>query len=497
MPYSTELLLIGSVLLFFSLFWERFSKRFEVPVLFLFLILGMLVGSNGMGRIHFDNPDSAHLIGMLALAIILFSGGMDAKFREVKPVILPSVLLSTLGVLLTALFTGLFIYWITTQFFITHKLTFFESLLLASVIASTDFALVFAILRSKGLRLKHNLRPLLELESGSNDVMAYLLMITFLQLVQAQNSSATFAVGMFFYELIVGALCGYFLGKLAVKIINRVKMSNDALYPILLLAISFIIFLLTDIVHGSGFLAVYLGGLTIGNSRFLHKRSTINFFDGFAWLAQFLMFFTFGMLIKPLELLPVAGFGLAVGIFIILLGRPLAVLTCIPFFKKIPAKAKIYVSWVGLRGAVPLIFATYILASDIENARLMFNVVFFIMLTSLLIQGTSVSVVAKWLKLGENGDKEHDHLSEHGAELPHETKTAMTEIVVIEEHLKNGNSLVNMNIPEYTLVVMVKRGEHYFVPKGNTEIEVGDVLYMISNDDRTMRISHRKMGIRY
>jgi cell volume regulation protein A len=497
MAYSTEILLIGSVLLFFSLFWERFSKRFEVPVLFLFLIMGMLVGSNGLGRIHFSDPHSAHLIGMLALAIILFSGGMDAKFREVKPVIFPSVMLSTLGVLLTALFTGLFIYWITTQFFITYKLTFFESLLLASVIASTDFALVFAILRSKGLKLKHNLRPLLELESGSNDVMAYLLMITFLQLVQTQNSNATFAVGMFFYELVVGALCGFFLGKLAVKIINRVNMSNDALYPILLLAISFIIFLLTDIVHGSGFLAVYLGGLTIGNSRFLHKRSTINFFDGFAWLAQFLMFFTFGMLIKPAELIPVAGLGLTIGFFIILLGRPLSVLTCIPFFKKIPAKAKLYVSWVGLRGAVPLIFATYILASDIEHARVMFNVVFFIMLTSLLIQGTSVSFVARLLKLGENFDKGHKHLAEHGIEFPHEIKTAMTEIVVQSEHLKDGNSLVTMNIPEYTMVVMVRRREQYFVPKGNTEIEVGDILYLISNDERTMRITYRKMGISY
>jgi cell volume regulation protein A len=275
-------------------------------------------------------------------------------------------------------------------------------------------------------------------------------------------------------------------------------MSNPQLYPIFLMAQCLILFLVAEaVLHASGFLAVYIGGLTIGNSRFVHKRSSMHFFDGFSWLAQLLMFFIFGMLIKPAELLPVAGVGIAIGVFIILFARPLAVWACMFPFKKIPAAAKFFVSWVGLRGAVPLIFATYVLAEDIENGSIMFNIVFFIMLVSLLVQGNTVPFVARILKLGEEKTETEKQLSKYDMEFSKNIKTAMTEIAIKAEHLKTGNCLMKMQIPEETLVVMVKRENYYFIPKGNTEIEVGDILFVIADNERTLRRTYRRMGIKY
>jgi len=486
-----HILLIASIILFFSLFWERITRRFEVPVLLFFLILGVIASNEHIGGLEIKNLDNSRLLGSMALSIILFSGGLEAKFREVKSVLVPSSLLATLGVIFTTLFVGLFIYFISSTFFPNIGFSLLESFLLASIVASTDFALVFAIFHSKGMQLKNNLRPLLEFESGSNDVMAYLLLLTFLQFVQMQNSSVGLIVGDFFYKLIVGALCGFLLGKLAVRIINRVKMTNDALYPVLLLAISFIIFIATDIIGGSNFLAVYIGGLTVGNSRFLHKRSSKNFFDGFAWLAQILMFFTFGMLINPAELLPVATIGILIGVFIIFAGRPLAVWSSIGFCKNISAKAKFFISWVGLRGAVPLIFATYILSMNIEQGKTMFNIVFFVMLVSLLVQGTSVSFVARLLKLSDKPAADKNTAEKE------DIKSAVTEFTVTKEHLQHGNRLMEMQIPENTIVALIRRGKQYLIPQGSTHIHEGDVLLMISDDEEAMRETYQKLGINY
>jgi cell volume regulation protein A len=235
---------------------------------------------------------------------------------------------------------------------------------------------------------------------------------------------------------------------------------------------------MADLIKGSGFLAAYIGGLTVGNSRFVHKRSSMEFFDGFSWLAQILMFFTFGMLIELEELLPVAVLGLTIGFFIVIFARPLAVFGCMFPFRKIPIKAKFYVSWVGLRGAVPLIFATCVLAAEIENGRIMFNIVLFIMLVSLLIQGTTVPTAANLLGMGEH--LETDNCTEH----PEDIKSATIEIIVQKEHLKTGNRLMTIQISEDVLVVMVKRKDRYFIPQGSTKIEEGDILFVISDNEQ-------------
>lgn len=487
---AEEVLLIASVILFFSIFAGKAGYRFGLPALLLFLGVGMLFGSDGLG-IQFSNPHIAQFIGMLALSIILFSGGMDTKFSEVKPIAPQGVVLATLGVLATTFITGGFIYWITSFLSSYVTLTFPESLLLAAVMSSTDSASVFSILRSKGVYLKQRLRPTLELESGSNDPMAYMLTLLLIAYIQMGGMDLQEAIFSLLIQLSVGTIAGYIFGKIAVYIINRINIDNESLYPILLLATAFFTFSATTLCSGNGYLAVYIAGLVVGNAKIVHKKSIGTFFDGFAWLWQIVMFLTLGLLVNPHELLPVAGLGLAVGIFMIVLARPLSVFLCLVPFKNFTTKAKLYISWVGLRGAVPIIFATYPMIAGIEHAGLIFNVVFFITILSLLIQGTTVTLAAKWLNLVDEPEKK----DEFGIELPEEIKSAMSEIDITPAVLAHGNKLMELTLPDHTLAVMVKRDGHYFIPKGNTELKENDKLLMISDNDEALLQAYDSLGI--
>ncbi len=493
MTFSTEnILLIGSLLLLLSLIAGKTGYKFGVPALLLFLGVGMLAGSDGIIGIHFNNPQAVQFIGMVSLSIILFSGGMDTKYEEIKPVVWPGVLLATLGVLLTAIITGFFIYWLTHNFFESITFSLFESLLLASVMSSTDSASVFSILRSKGLNLRFRLRPLLELESGSNDPMAYMLMIVFMQLIQNSEGNIWVVVGMFFYQLIVGGLAGFLLGKLSVRIINRINLANAALYPVLLLAITFILFSATNFIKGNGYLAVYIGGLVIGNSKLIHKRTSKSFFDGLTWLCQIVMFLALGLLVNPSELLPVAGIGLAIGFFMIFFSRPLAVILTLLPFKKMYKKAKLYVSWVGLRGAVPIVFATYPLMAGMNQSHAIFNIVFFITIVSLLVQGTSVPFVAHILGLIKK-KRSDTQLSFFDVEFSEDIKSVTAEVVITKTHLQGRSKLIDFPFPENTLVVMIKRKDRYFVPDGHSEVFPDDVLLLISNSEEALEEISEKL----
>ncbi len=486
MAFSLEnILLIGSLLLFLSLIAGKTGYRFGVPVLVLFLGVGMLAGSDGILGIHFSNSKVAQFIGMISLSVILFSGGMDTKYEEIKPVARQGILLATVGVLLTALITGVLIYWITNTFFKPITFTFFESMLLASIMASTDSASVFSILRSRGLHLRFRLRPLLELESGSNDPMAYLLMIAFMQLIQTGEGNLGTIVGMFFYQLVIGALAGFLLGKLSVRVINRINLANNALYPVLLFTVSLLIFAFTDFIKGNGYLAVYIGGLVIGNSKFIHKRTSKSFFDGLAWLCQIIMFLTLGLLVNPSELLPVAGIGLIVAFLLILISRPLAVFVTLLPFRKMPDRTKHYISWVGLRGAVPIVFATYPLMADLPQAHTIFNIVFFVTIVSLLVQGTSVPLVARVLGLSKERKIDRE-LSAFDVEFSDDIKSVMAELTVTKEHLKGRSKLIDFPFPENTLVAMIKRQDYYFVPDGHSELLPNDVLLLLSDNQEAL-----------
>jgi len=486
-----EVLLISSIILFISILAGKAGFRVGLPALLLFLGIGMLFGSDGLG-LQFSNPHIAQFIGMIALSIILFSGGMDTKFSEIKPIAYQGVILATVGVLATTIITGVFIFWLTGLVTGYETLTLPESLLMAAVMSSTDSASVFSILRSKGVYLKQRLRPTLELESGSNDPMAYMLTIILIAYIQSGGMDFQEGIISLIVQLVLGLIFGYLLGKAAVWIINKVNVENQSLYPILLLAVIFFIFAATTLSKGNGYLAVYIAGFVVGNAKIVHKKSIGTFFDGFTWLWQIAMFIMLGLLVNPHELLPVAGIGLTVGIFMIIFARPISVFLCLLPFGNFSTKGKLYISWVGLRGAVPIIFATYPLIAGIENAGLIFNVVFFITILSLLIQGTSVTHVAKWLHLTDEPDRK----DEFGIELPEEIKSAMSEIDITPEVLTHGNKLMQLKLPDHTLAVMVKRNGKFFIPKGNTELRENDKLLMISDNDEALLQSYQSLGIK-
>ncbi len=489
-----SLLFIGSILLLISVIIGKAGVRLGIPSLLLFLALGMLFGSDGLG-IQFHSPQITQFIGIIALSIILFSGGMETKFREIRPVLGQGVILATVGVALTTLFTGFFIYWITGSFSDFTTLTLTQSFLLAAVMSSTDSASVFSILRSKRLELKENIRPMLELESGSNDPMAYMLTILLINIITAGSGDLGFgkAALLFVVQLVLGGACGFILGKLAVWIMNRLKVDNQSMYPILLLAFVFLTFSLTDLIKGNGYLAVYIAGLVVGNNKIQHKKNTSRFFDGLTWLFQIALFLTLGLLVNPKDLLPIAACGLLIGFFMILIARPASVFISLSPYRKLSRRAKLYVSWVGLRGAVPIIFATYPLIENVMYASLIFNVVFFCTLVSLVVQGTTVGAMARWLGVGHEMKKTDTFFD---FEITDEVKSSNSEMIVTPEMLEHGNRLMDIPLPESALVVMIKRKDKFFIPKGATPLSVGDMLLIITDNDQDLENLFKKYNIK-
>ena len=474
---AENILLVGSVLIFTSILISKTGYRFGIPTLLLFLLVGMAFGSDGLG-IQFNSASDAQFIGMMALSIILFSGGMDTRYSDIKPVLKQGILLSTVGVLVTTLLTGLFIYFLSNHTQANIELTLLVSLLLAATMSSTDSASVFSLLRSQRMNLKYNLRPMLELESGSNDPMAYMLTIVLIQVIgSGSNFDIVIILKDLFLQFLFGGVLGYAFGKFSVWLINKIELSNSSLYPSLLLSIIFITFTLTDLVKGNGYLAVYIAGMIVGNARLAYRKETNTFMNGLTWLFQIIMFLTLGLLVNPHEMIDIAVTALLIGIFIILIARPVSVFLCLLPFKGISNKARIFISWVGLRGAVPIIFATYPVIAQIPGSNQLFNTVFFITLLSLIIQGMTISKMARWLKLDLPEEKEGN---EFGVELPEEIDTHLNDITLTEDMLTVGNRLADMNIPKGTLVMLIKRGNEFIIPNGQIELHAGDKLLVMS-----------------
>ena len=477
---AENILLIGSILLFVSIVVGKTGYRFGVPALLLFLLVGMLFGSDGLG-LQFHNAKIAQFIGMVALSVILFSGGMDTKFKEIRPILSPGIVLSTVGVFLTALFTGLFIWYLSGMSWTNIHFPLITSLLLASTMSSTDSASVFAILRSQKMNLKHNLRPMLELESGSNDPMAYMLTIVLIQFIQSDGMGTGNIIGSFIIQFLVGAAAGYILGKLAILILNKINIDNQSLYPILLLSFVFFTFAITDLLRGNGYLAVYIAGMMVGNHKITFRKEIATFMDGLTWLFQIIMFLMLGLLVNPHEMIEVAVVALLIGVFMIVIGRPLSVFLCLLPFRKITLKSRLFVSWVGLRGAVPIIFATYPVVANVEGSNMIFNIVFFITIVSLIVQGTSVSFVARLLHLSIPLEKTGN---DFGVELPEEIDTDLSDMTITMEMLNEADTLKDMNLPKGTLVMIVKRGDEFLIPNGTLKLHVGDKLLLISEKNK-------------
>lgn len=480
MVFTAEnILLIGSVLIFSSIIISKTGYRFGIPTLLLFLLVGMLFGSDGLG-LQFNSARDAQFIGMIALSIILFSGGMDTKFQDIKPVLKPGIVLSTVGVLLTTVLTGVFIYFLSGLTHTNIELTMMASLLLAATMSSTDSASVFSLLRSQRMNLKENLRPMLELESGSNDPMAYMLTIVLIQIISSGSELSLAVVGRdFLVQFLIGGSVGYAFGRFAVWLVNRINLSNSSLYPILLLSIVFATFTITDLLKGNGYLAVYIAGVIVGNVRLVYRKEINTFMNGLTWLFQIIMFLSLGLLVNPHEMLDIAAVALLIGLFMIVIARPVSVFACLLPFRNISNKARLFVSWVGLRGAVPIIFATYPVIAGIDGSQQLFNIVFFITLLSLVVQGMSISSFARWLHLDLPEEKEGN---EFGVELPDEIDTKLEDMTLTTEMLAGGNRLKDMNIPKGSLVMLVKRGNEFIIPNGQVELHAGDKLLFISEN---------------
>lgn len=481
-----NILLVGSILLLISIVAGKTSYKFGVPTLILFLGIGMLAGEDGIGGISFNDPQISQLIGVVSLNFILFSGGLDTDWKAVKPIVKEGIMLSTLGVMLTAFSLGAFVYYVT-------DFTIYESLLLGSIVSSTDAAAVFSILRSKNLALKTNLRPTLEMESGSNDPMAYVLTIMFLGLVVNQDQSFVSMIPVFFQQMILGIIAGFGFGRLSKIVINRIKLDFEGLYPVLVIALMFITFSVTDAVGGNGFLAIYICAVYLGNKYLIHKKTILRMYDGLAWLFQIVLFLTLGLLVLPTQIVPVIGIGLVISLFLMFVARPLSVfISLIPF--KMKLRRRFYISWVGLRGAVPIVFATYPLLAGIEKANMIFNIVFFISVTSILIQGTTLSVVAKWLNVGL--PEESKPLSPTEEFLSEHPKTEMREIGIGNTNKAVGKMIVDLEFPEKAIIAMIKRDDKYITPNGSTIIKGGDVLIVLSDSKEGIKKVYKSLNVK-
>ena len=386
-----HILLTASILLLLSVLASKASAKLGVPALLLFLVLGMLAGSDGPGGIYFDNAAWAQSLGVVALTLILFSGGLDTEWSSVQRVIWPGLALSTIGVLITTLLVGVFAK-------ILLGFSLLEGVLLGSIVSSTDAAAVFSVLRARSVGLKGGVRPLLELESGSNDPMAVFLTTGLIGIMTGAEAGPLSLVPMFIQQMAVGAAVGYGIGKLIMVLLNRLRLEVEGLYPVLTLSLVLLTYGGTASLGGNGFLAVYIAGLVMGKGGFIHKHSVMRFHDGLAWLMQIAMFLTLGLLVFPSRLLPIAGLGLLLSLFLILVARPLSVFIALAF-SRFKLNEKFMISWVGLRGAVPIVLATFPLLARLPRAEILFDLVFFIVLTSILLQGTSIPLFAGWLKV--------------------------------------------------------------------------------------------------
>lgn len=469
-----------SILIFVSVVSSKISDRYGVPVLLLFLAIGMLAGSEGIGKIYFDNAYLAKSIGVIALVFIIFSGGFDTNWKDTRPVAWPGVILSTLGVLITAVITG---------FFAVYILDFsvYEGMLLGSIVSSTDAAAVFSILRSRQISLKKPLKPLLEFESGSNDPMAVFLTVGFISILTVKDMSLVSLVPRFVVDMGMGAIIGYLMAKFIVIIINRLKLEYEGLYPVIMISLVLLTYVVAVFLKGNGILAVYLAGLMLGQAEFPNKRMIMRFHDGLAWLMQIAMFVTLGLLVFPSHIVPLIGPGLLLTLLLMVIARPVSVLLCLlPF--KMAMRKKAMIAWVGLRGSVPIILATFPFMAGIQQADTIFNVVFFVVIASVFIQGTSIPIVSKVLKLDTPLPKKINYPI--AFEKTKGIDAELSEIIVPYDSDVAGKMIRHVNIPEKCLIVLISRNNKFIIPSGSTVIEGGDVLLVLANDDDFRSLQH-------
>lgn len=463
------LILTAAVLLLLGIASSKFSARFGVPVLVLFLAVGMLAGSEGIGGIEFENYELAHAIGTFALVVILFDGGLSTPMSSIRSAWRPAFLLATLGVFITAVLTGAAASWIL-------NISPLEGLLLGSIVGSTDAAAVFAILRSGGVSLSERLSSTLEIESGSNDPMAVFLTVACIQLISGNMAFGFALFGLIISQMLLGAIVGVAIGFMAVFVVNRINLNAAGLYPVLISSFGLLTFGVTSWLGGSGFLAVYIAGIVIGNNRLIFKRGIFLFHDAAAWLAQIVMFVVLGLLSFPSRLLAVGWQALLIAAVLIFMARPAAVvLTLFPF--RFRWSELLFLSWVGLKGAVPITLATFPLLFGVAGASLLFDVVFFIVVVSALVQGWTLPLAARQLRL-DMPPEPIPPVTLEISSLRH-VDADIVDYAVAADSRAVGRQVKNLALPDGVVIALVLRDERLIPPQGQTKIESGDHLIVI------------------
>ena len=479
MESLTIYLIAIPALLVLSVVASKGAGRFGIPGLSVFLLIGMLVGREGPGGFPFTNYQMAQMLGILALIFILHSGGLGTPLADVRAVRASGLVLSTAGVVVATALIGVF----SVRFL---GFDWLHGMLLGATIASTDVAAVFTILRSRSVSLQGRIRPLLEIESALNDPMTVFLSVGLLQLIVHPSGASLWRLApMFLQQMTIGMVAGILAGHGMRRVINWAALEFEGLYPVLSVGLVVLTYGLTQAIGGSGFLAAYVSGIVLGNQTYVHKRSLTVFHDGLAWLMQIVMFLTMGLLVLPSDVSRVALQGVALSAFLVFVARPASVLVCLTPFR-FSVREQLMVSWAGLRGAVPIVLATYPLIAGASGARTIFDLVFFVVFISVLLQGTTIPVVSRWLKVAAPLTKPFQYPLEY-TPTPG-LKSELTEVPVPPQSGVVGRTLVDLNLPAGALIVLIRRTDEVLVPRGATCIERGDRLLVLAERQGLERI---------
>jgi potassium/proton antiporter len=436
-------------------------------MLLIFIVLGMIFGSDGIVGIYFDNYQLTSIVSSLALVFIMFYGGFGTNWKMARKSAVPSILMSSFGVIITAGLTGLFCHYVL-------KTSILEGLLIGAVVGSTDAASVFSVLRSQKLNLKGTLAPLLEIESGSNDPIAYMLTIIILTLMS--NGGVSLIIPMLIKQILFGIITGSILARISVYILKRANFEVEGFYTIFVTAVAILSYALSEYIGGNGYLSVYMAGIILGNNRIPHKKSLVHFFDGLSWIMQIGLFFVLGLLAFPSKLPEVFVISIAISLFMMFIARPLATFIILKWFDY-SNKEKIFISWVGFRGAASIVFAIYTVTYGVDIGNDIFHIIFFIALLSVSIQGTFTPILAKKLDLVDDNMPVLKTFNDY----KEDKSTKILEINIDENSKWVNKTIMDSDIPEEVLVVMIRRNNEVIIPKGSTEIKKDDILVLASN----------------
>jgi potassium/hydrogen antiporter len=474
--HNVELaLLLGAAFLLISVLASKVSSRLGVPALIVFIGIGMLAGSEGPGGIHFADFGLVKEIGMILLGFILFAGGMDTDWAHLRPVAWRGFALSTIGSVATAGLVGGFAHYVL-------GFGVFEGLLLGAIVSSTDAAAIFSVLRGRNLALKHRIAPLLELESGTNDPIAVFLTAGLTELIASPGGSLWQLLPSLAIQMPIGVAVGVAFGRGAVWLINHLRLEYDGLYPVVTLATAAATYGVAPLLMGNEFIAVYAAGVALGSSMFVHKISLVQFHDGIAWLLQITVFLALGLLVFPSQIVPAIGSGIALAVFLMLFARPVAVFIALTF-AHMTKRSRFFVAWAGLRGAFPIILATFPVLAGLPEGHRIFNLVFFVVVVSVLVQGTTLRPLAHILGVVAKRTGDDDLKPAHHSE--------MVEIKLRQDSPAAGKQVIELGLPRTALLVLLRRHGGDYIPRGSTVLRPGDTLVMATRreDHDELRVS--------